>query len=75
MPIRRADGLSTNDYTVVFYTQTFSAQVQEGNNVDFCPGVSCLANRNSTTPLSPLQIAIYDVGVRLTVSRVVITTP
>jgi hypothetical protein len=68
------DQLSTNDYTVQFYTQTFFVQVQ-GNNVEFCPGVSCLANVNSTTPLSPLQIAIYDIGVQMSISRVVISSP
>jgi hypothetical protein len=68
------DQMSTQDYTVSFSTQTFSVQVQ-GQNVDFCPGVSCLANVNSTTPLSPLQIAIYDLGVQLTISRIVITSP
>jgi hypothetical protein len=70
-----ADQLSTNDYTVQFYTQTFTVQVQRNDNVDFCPANDCLANRNSTTPLSPLQIAIYCVAVRLAVSRIVITTP
>ena len=68
------DELSTNDYTVLFFTQTFSVQVQ-GKHVDFCPGVSCLANVLSTTPLSPLQIAIYDIGVQMSISRIVITTP
>jgi hypothetical protein len=68
------DQMSTNDFTVLFYTQTFSVQVQ-GNSVGFCPGVSCLANVNSTTPLSPLQIAIYDLGVQLSISRIVITSP
>jgi len=29
----------------------------------------------STTPLSPLQIAIYDIGVQMSISRIVITTP
>ena len=66
--------MSTQDFTVQFYTQTFSVQVQ-GNNVDFCPGVACLANVNSTTPLSPLQIEIYDVDVQMSISRIVITSP
>jgi hypothetical protein len=69
------DGMSTNDYTVLFFTQTFSVQVQDNNNVDFCPGIACLANVVSTTPLSPLQIAIYDVGVQMSVSRIVISSP
>ena len=68
------DQMSTNDYTVLFFTQTFSVQVQ-GNNVGFCPGVSCLGNVNSTTPLSPLQVAIFDQGVQMSISRVVITSP
>lgn len=68
------DQLSTNDYTVLFFTQTFSVQVQ-GNNVAFCPGASCLANRISTTPLWPLHIAIYDIGVQMSISRVVISSP
>jgi hypothetical protein len=68
-------GMSTNDYTLEFFPQTFSVQVEDGHRVDFCPGVSCLADVMSTTPLSPLQIAIYNVGVRLTVTSIVITTP
>jgi hypothetical protein len=67
------DQMSTQDFTVVFYSQTFSVQVQ-GNNVDFCPGIACLANVNSATALSPLQIAIYDVNVQMSVSRIVIST-
>jgi hypothetical protein len=66
--------MSTQDFTVLFYTQTFSVQVQ-GNNVDFCPGVACLANVISTTPLSPLQIEIYDVNVQMSISRIVISSP
>jgi hypothetical protein len=69
------DEMSTQDFTVLFYTQTFSLQVQGNNNVDFCPGVACLANVVSTTPLSPLHIAIYDVGVQMSVSRIVIYSP
>jgi hypothetical protein len=68
------DQMSTQDFTVLFYTQTFSVQVQ-GNNVDFCPGIACLANVNSTTPLSPLHIAIYDVDVQMSISRIVISSP
>jgi hypothetical protein len=68
------DQMSTNDFTVLFYTQTFSVQVQ-GNSVDFCPGITCLANVVSTTPLSPLHIAIYDIGVQMSISRIVISSP
>jgi hypothetical protein len=68
------DQMSTQDFTVLFYTQTFSVQVQ-GDNVDFCPGISCLANVNSATPLSPLHIAIYDVNVQMSVSRIIISSP
>jgi hypothetical protein len=67
-------GLSTNDYTVSYSTQTFTIHVQ-GNNVGFCPGGSCLANLNSTTSLWPIQLAIYDSGVQLSISRVVISNP
>jgi hypothetical protein len=67
--------MSTNDYTLQFYPQTFTVQVQDGHRVDFCPGVSCLSDVASTTPLSPLQIAIYDVALRLIVTSIVITTP
>jgi hypothetical protein len=63
------------DFTVLFSTQTFSVQVQGNNNVDFCPGIACLANVVSTTPLSPLHIAIYDVGVQMSISRIVISRP
>jgi hypothetical protein len=69
------DEMSTNDYTVLFFTQTFSVQVQGNNNVDFCPGIACLSNVVSTTPLSPLHIAIYDIGVQMSVSRIVISSP
>jgi hypothetical protein len=70
-----ADEMSTQDFTVLFSTQTFSVQVQGNNNVDFCPGVACLANVASTTPLSPLHIAIYDIGVQMSISRIVISSP
>jgi hypothetical protein len=47
----------------------------QNQNLGFCPGVSCLPNLNSTTPLWPVQLAIYDVGIQLSVSRVVVTSP
>jgi hypothetical protein len=68
------DQMSTQDFTVQFYTQTFSVQVQ-GNNLGFCPGVACLSNVNSTTPLSPINIGIYDVNVQMSISRIVISSP
>jgi len=67
--------MSTNDYTLQFYPQTFTIQVQDNHRVDFCTGVDCLGDVMSTTPLSPLQIGIYDVALRLTVNSIVITTP
>jgi hypothetical protein len=67
--------MSTNDYTLQFYPQTFTVQVQDSHRVDFCPGVACLSDVMSTTPLSPLQIGIYDVDLRLTVTSIVITAP
>jgi hypothetical protein len=69
------DQMSTQDFTVLFFTQTFSVQVQDNNNVGFCPGVACLGNVVSTTPLSPLHIAIYDIGVQMSISRIVISSP
>jgi hypothetical protein len=69
------DQLSTNDNPVLFFTQTFSVQDHGINNLHFCPGVACLANRTSTTPLSPLHIAIYDIGVQMSISRIVISSP
>jgi hypothetical protein len=71
---KSSGGLSTNDFTLSFSTQTFTVQVK-GNNVGFCPGVACLANLNSAVPLWPMQIAIYDVGVQMSISRIVISSP
>ncbi|PWT73406.1 MAG: hypothetical protein C5B60_08195 [Chloroflexi bacterium] len=68
------DSLAEQDYTVSHVTQTFVVQVQD-QNVGFCPGIVCLQNLNSTTPLWPVQLAIYDVGVKLSVSRVGVTSP
>ena len=66
--------MSIQDYTVQFYTQTFTVQVQD-KELAFCTGVDCLGDVNSTTPLWPLQIGIYDDGVQLSISRIVITSP
>jgi hypothetical protein len=68
------DQMSTQDYTVQFYTQTFTVQVQD-KDLAFCMGVDCLADVYSATPLWPLQIGIYDDGVQLSISRIVITSP
>ncbi len=66
------DSLFQEDYTVSHDLTTFTATVQ-GENLGFCPGNSCLNNLNSTTPLWPVHPAIIDVGVQLTVTKVVIT--
>ncbi len=69
------DGLSTNDTAVTYSTRTYVIQVRR-YNMEYCEGIiSCLANVNSTTPLWPMHIAIEDIGVQLTLTRLVITTP
>jgi hypothetical protein len=69
-----ADTMSEEDYTVSRNTESFVITVQH-NNLGFCPGVSCLSNLNSSTPLWPMHIAIVDIGVQLTLTRLVITSP
>lgn len=68
------DSIATNDTEVSYATRTFVTQVQH-NNVGFCIGIDCLSNLNSTTPLWPMHIAIVDIGVQLTLTRLVITSP
>ncbi len=68
------DSLTTEDYTVSHDTLTFTVQVRD-KNLAFCPGPSCLPNVNSTAPLWPVHLVIEDVGVQLTVSKVIVTIP
>ncbi|MGO8946680.1 MAG: hypothetical protein ACLQUY_03240 [Ktedonobacterales bacterium] len=66
--------ISTQDAAITYATLTFAVQVQR-DNVGFCIDANCLSNLNSTTPLWPMHIAIEDLGVQMTLTRLVITSP
>jgi hypothetical protein len=69
-----AVAVDEQDFAIYHSTLTFAVLVQD-HQLNFCPGVSCLNGLTSDTPLWPMHLVIRDVGVQLTLTRLVITSP